>query len=452
VEVVMRTPSILAWLALGLLSGTAAGQTARPAGIVVILSDDAGYADFSIHGSKQFSTPHIDSIGKNGVRFTQGYVTASVCSPTRAGLLTGRYQQRFGHEMNIPPRFSETNGLPVDEVTIADRLRPLGYRTIALGKWHLGYADRFHPLSRGFDDYFGFLQGARSYWPIRGTRLNRLLRDREPIEETFEYLTDELGNQAAAYLEKHHDRPFFLYLAPNAVHTPMHAKAAILDTIEGIQRPRRRRLAAMTASLDAMVGRVLEALRRHGLEENTLLFFLNDNGGATTNGSSNTPLRGHKGTPFEGGIRVPFLVQWPAVLSKGRVCELPVSSLDVLPTAVAAAGGPGAQDQPLDGTDLIPYLTGRRSDRPHEILFWRRGPNWAVREGDWKLLFHPRSGPAPMLFHLAEDPGEKTDLAAAHPDRVKALKARYDAWARELTAPRWRYRPADPPRRPAKRS
>jgi arylsulfatase A-like enzyme len=424
---------LAAW-ALTLAGGAWAAD--RQPNIVVILSDDAGYADFSMHGSKQIPTPHIDSLAKGGVRCTNGYVSCSVCSPTRAGLLTGRYQQRFGHEFNVPPRYSETNGLPLDETTIADFLKPAGYRTIALGKWHLGYAPHFHPLSRGFTDYFGFLQGARPYWPIEGTRLNRLLRDREPIPEKFTYMTDELGKQAAAYIAKDKDKPFFLYLAFNAVHTPMHAKEADLAAFKEIANQRRRTLAAMTKSMDEAVGTVLDALKKHGLADDTLVFFLNDNGGARTNASVNAPLRGTKGTPFEGGIRVPFCVRWPGKLPAGKTYDHPVISLDVLPTALAAAGVEVKLKKPLDGVDLLPYLAGKREGRPHETLYWRRGENLAIRHGDWKLL--RQRGGKPMLFDLGKDFREQTDLAGKEPEKVKQLLGMWEEWSGQLKEPRWR--------------
>jgi len=408
---------------------------ARPPNVVVIVSDDAGWADFSFQGSEQVPTPHLDALAARGVRFTSGYVTAAVCSPSRAGLLTGRYQQRFGHETNIPPRYSEENGLPTDEVLLSDLLREQGYRTIALGKWHLGYAPRFHPLSRGFDAYWGFLQGARSYRPIEGTRLNRLLRDREPAPETFEYMTDALADEAAACIEAHRERPFFLYLAFNAVHTPMHADPAVLEEVADITPPRRQKLVAMTISLDRAVGRVLDALREHGLEQDTLVVFVNDNGGATNNASRNDPLRGTKGTPFEGGHRVPFLMSWPARLPRGVDYDLPVSTLDVLPTALAAAGREGGTPKPLDGVDLLPLLTGATDGRPHDVLFWRLKDDRAVRDGDWKLVV--RGDRDPMLFDLAADPSEARDLAREQPERVAALRSKLAAWEAELAEPRW---------------
>jgi len=438
-------PSLWVWIAVSLgwcqyVSGQdiwgqdgAAAEARRP-NVVVIVSDDAGWADFSMHGAEHFPTPRIDSIAANGVRFAQGYVTASVCSPSRAGLLTGRYQQRFGHERNIPPRYSETNGLPRSERTLADHLEDAGYRTVALGKWHLGYAPHFHPQSRGFQDYFGFLQGARSYGALaQPTRLNRLLRDRTVVAESFDYMTDALGEEAAAYVERHKDVPFFLYLAFNAVHTPMHARESDLAAITGEDKPRRQKLKAMTIALDRGVGKVLDALDAHGLTRDTLVVFVNDNGGATNNGSSNGPLRGTKGTPFEGGLRVPFAMQWPGRLPAGVVYEHPVSTLDILPTALAAAGLPAVAG--ADGVALIPFLRGEVDGRPHPVLFWRQGESFAVRRGDLKLMSH-KGGPR-MLFDLAGDPGESDDLAAARPDDVASLQAQWDAWARDLAAPRW---------------
>ena len=404
--------------------------------VVVIIIDDAGYADFSMHGSQQINTPRIDSIAENGVRFTNGYVSACVCSPSRAGLLTGRYQQRFGHEANIPPRMSETNGLPLEERTAADRLRDAGYRTIGLGKWHLGYADHFHPLARGFDDYFGFLQGARPYWSLKKpTRLNRLLRDREVIPETFDYLTDELGRQAAIYIEENSQRPFFLYLSFNAVHTPMHATEADLAAVE-INRDRRRKLVAMTHALDRATGYVLDALKAQGLYDNTLLFFINDNGGATNNASRNNPLRGRKGQMFEGGIRVPFLAQWPGRFAKGQVVDDPVIALDILPTCLEVAAVEPAATDSLDGVSLVPRLSGDQAQLPERTLYWRQGEKWAIRQGDWKLV-RAAKGMEEMLFDIASDPGEQNDQIAQQSERATRLRETHKEWAAQLATPRW---------------
>lgn len=414
----------------------------RRPNVVVLLADDTGYADFSFRGSEFFLTPRIDSIAAAGVRCTDAYVTSSVCSPSRAGLLTGRYQQRFGHEFNLPHKYSDRDGLPVGERTLADLLRDQGYPTLGVGKWHLGYTEQFRPLSRGFDHFFGFLQGSRSYKPLpadRLDRMNRLVLDDEVMPEDFEYLTDEFGERAAAFIHTHHAEPFFLYVAFSAVHVPLNAKPAVLERVTGLTG-KRQKLAAMTISLDEAVGRVLDALEEHDLTEDTLLFFLNDNGGAEGSLADNAPFRGHKGTPFEGGLRVPFLVQWPRVLPAGTVYERPVSSLDLVPTALAAAGATSVSED-RDGVNLLPYLTGELQSAPHDTLYWRRGLHWAVRRGDWKLVGLP--GQAPQLFELTKDPGEASDRAAERPELVAELVRAHETWSSGLVEPAWRERIID---------
>ncbi len=428
----------LALALAGLLPPLSAQTKPRPPRphVVVIVSDDAGYGDFSAQGAEDIRTPRIDSIAAEGVRCTNGYVSGAVCSPSRAGLMTGRYQQRFGHELNIPPRFSEENGLPLTERTFADEMQAAGYRTVALGKWHLGYADKFHPLSRGFERYWGFLQGARSYFPLKKpTQLNRLLEDRAPQPENFVYMTDALGRRAARYIKDRGEEPLFVYLAYNAVHTPMHATAADLEGLSGSQR--RQELVAMTHALDRSVGYVLDAREEEGIADDTLVFFLNDNGGATNNASKNGPLRGRKGTVWEGGIRVPFYVRWRAGLPRGEVYGEPVIALDLLPTCLAAAGAAAEGSLPLDGVDLLPHLRGERDGLPHAELFWRHGEKWAIRQGRWKLL--QQGEDSPQLYDLGADVGETEDLAAAQPTIAEALMSRYETWASELKAPLWRY-------------
>ena len=417
-------------LIAGALAVGVAAAADRPPNVVILLADDAGYADFSLHGKAAFPTPRIDSIAAHGVRCTDGYVSGCVCSPTRAGLLTGRYQQRFGHETNIPPAYSETNGLPLGERTFADRMRAGGFRTIALGKWHLGYADPFHPLARGFDDYYGFLQGARSYFPLeKPSRLNRLLRDREPVPEAFAYMTDELGREAAARIAANRDRPFFMYVAFNAVHAPNDAleKDLAAARAAGADRPQ---VAAMTIALDRAVGTVLDALDDHGLTDDTLVVFLNDNGGAI--GRDNGDLRGRKGSLWEGGIRVPFVMQWPRRLPRGKVVEAPVIALDLLPTALAAAGI-RADGPPLDGVNLLPIVTGEAEQPPPRPLFWRAGRQWAVRDGGLKLV-RVEDGP-PLLFDLGVDRGEQQDLAGARPADAARLRGLYEAWESGMREP-----------------
>src|SRR5262245_14407191 len=374
-EVAMRRVSLLGLLALAVVSsGQAPAQATnapkRP-NIVIILADDLGYADVGFHGCKDVPTPRIDSIARGGVRCTNGYVSGPYCSPTRAGLLTGRYQQRFGHEFNPGERAADNElGLPLSQTTIADRLKAAGYATGLVGKWHLGAAPRFHPQRRGFDEYFGFLAGSHPYFPGQG---EPIYRGTEVVKER-EYLTDAFAREAVSFIDRHSDKPFFLYLAFNAVHTPMHATDPRLARFSSIKDEARRTYAAMLAAMDEGVGRVLDTLKKHGLEENTLVVYFSDNGGptmpgTTINASRNDPLRGSKRTTLEGGIRVPFTARWPKGLPAGAIYEHPVIQLDLLPTLLAAAGVEAKPDWQLDGVNLIPYWTGRDSRPPHETLY-----------------------------------------------------------------------------------
>ncbi len=413
--------------------------------IIVILADDMGYAEMGCQGNTDVPTPHIDSLARNGVRFTSGYVSCAVCAPTRAGLVTGRYQQRFGFETNPGPQDAadERFGLPRSEATLAERLKAAGYVTGMVGKWHLGFKPDLQPTARGFDEYFGFLGGANTYLP--GARRTKgrspILRGTRPIEEN-EYLTDAFGREAAAFIDRHHERPFFLYLPFNAVHAPMEAADRYLKRFERITDPSRRTFAAMLSAMDDNIGRVLDTLRARRLEERTLIVFLSDNGGPTPQTtSSNRPLRGAKGQLLEGGIREPFIMQWKGQLPGGRVDDRPVISLDIHPTALAAAGVTIAPDWRLDGVDLVPYLTGKRTGAPHETLYWRFQEQRAIRRGDWKLV-QTRSDPKPRLYNLAADMGEAADLSGKESARVKELNDAWTAWNAELMAPQWQRKAA----------
>ena len=410
-------------------------KSKRP-NIVVIISDDMGYADIGCHGCKDIKTPSIDSIARNGVRFTNGYVSCPVCSPTRAGLATGRYQQRFGHEYNTGPPpggLRENVGLPLTEVTIANVLKSAGYATGAVGKWHLGMVPHFHPFKRGYDEFFGFLHGGHSYIdPSLGT-FNPVLRGTEPVDEK-EYLTDAFSREAVAFVERHRKETFFLYLAYNAVHTPMQAPERYKDSFQHIADAKRRVYAGMLTAMDEGIGKLLSKLRELGIEDNTLLFFINDNGGPTANASNNGPFRATKGTMYEGGIRVPFMVQWPDRLKAGQVYEHPVIALDILPTAAAAAGAELPKDRKLDGVDLLPYLAGKRGTQPHEMLFWRAGQNSAARKGNWKLV---KMGGETGLFDLASDVGESKDLKQEKPGVLKEMEAAFERWNSQMIEPVW---------------
>jgi arylsulfatase A-like enzyme len=428
---------MLGALALGAASAPwwARAAMSRKPNIVLIVADDLGYAELGVQGCKDIPTPNIDSIARSGVRFTDGYVSCPICAPTRAGLMTGRYQQRFGFETNPGPEAyaAENFGLPRTETTLAERLKTLGYPTGMVGKWHLGFKADLTPPRRGFDEFFGFLGGANNYLP--GAARNTILRGMEPVAEK-EYLTDAFGREAVAFIEKNKGRPFFLYLPFNAVHSPLQAIEKYSVRFPKIPEGNRRTYAAMTAAMDDAVGRVLETLRKNGLEENTLIFFLSDNGGPTPQTtSSNLPLRGYKGQVYEGGVRIPFMMQWKGTLPAGKVDRRPVISLDLHATALAAAGATSKPEMKLDGVDLVPYLTAKSAGAPHDTLYWRFHAQRAIRRGDWKLV--ASRGTAWELYNLAEDIGEKNDLAAKMPGKVEELEEAWQAWNAQLMDLQW---------------
>lgn len=416
--------------------------------IVFILSDDAGYADFGFQGSKEMLTPNLDKLAAEGMRFEQAYVTAAVCGPSRAGLLTGRYQQRFGYEENNVPGYMDNNtcvydddmGLPLDQKTIGDYMKELGYKTGYFGKWHMGNADKFHPLHRGFDEFYGFRGGARSYFAFN--EVNPNYRHEDWLERGFgvyvespQYLTDALAGETINFIEKHKDETFFAVLSFNAVHTPMEPDPKDLSTFPNFEG-KRRKLAAMNLSMDRAIGRVLEKLDELNLDENTIVIFTNDNGGPSdSNASVNTPLSGTKANHLEGGIRVPFLIRWPGVVAKKSEFKYPISTLDLLPTFFSAGGGNTDSLKNIDGVDLRPYITGENKHRPHQTLYWKKENRGAIREADWKLLRFP-DRPA-ELYNLAEDISEVYDLAAKYPEKVKKMYKKLFAWETTLARPKW---------------
>ncbi len=426
------------------------GAPANPQpNLIVILTDDQGYADVGFNGCKDIPTPNLDSIARNGVRFSNGYVSYAVCSPSRAGLLTGRYEQRFGHERN--PQWSPGNpvsGLSLAETTLADTLGKAGYQSGAIGKWHLGCHPSLHPLKRGFNEFFGHLGGGHRYFPeeltLKDTNQAKdeadsyrlwILRNQTPVRTT-EYLTDEFSDEAVRFVERHQEQPFFLYLAYNAPHVPLQASEKYLARFPDIKNEKRRTYAAMVSAVDDGVGRVLGTLRELGLEENTLVFYLSDNGGPTDNASNNGPLRGTKGSPWEGGIHVPFAMQWPGHVPKGMTYDNPVISLDIFATITALAKAPLDATRPLDGVNLMPYLTGSDSGMPHESIFLRmfdRGA-FAVRSGDYKLVI-PEKSQAAELYNLKQDIGEKTNVAASESARLEALEKKRVEWNSQMVPP-----------------
>ena len=441
----------------------AADTNARRPNVIVIVADDLGYHDVGFQGGKDIPTPHLDSLAATGVQCTSGYVSCPVCSPTRAGLLTGRYQQRFGHEHNPGGAQNDPEiGLPLDEVTLANRLKSAGYHTGIVGKWHLGWDPRHVPTARGFDEFFGFLGGAHKYLNLSGDERGPIFRGTQEVDEQ-EYLTDAFGREAVAFVERHSAaQPFFLYLTFNAVHNPLEAPAKYLDRFASIENQRRRTYAAMLSALDDNVGRLLGKLREMQLENDTLIFFVSDNGGPIAtkeqpnrgNGSNNDPLFGAKGQLFEGGIRIPYVVRWKGHLPEGKKFDQPVITLDIHPTVLAAAGVTvSAGDKPLDGVNLLPHLAGQKAEAPHESLYWRFGlGHLAARSGNWKLL--KVEGRPTALYDLAADIGESKNLAETNQAKVDDLSKRLAAWESQLAKPRWgrdvRNRGANP-RRAARR-
>lgn len=415
--------------------------------IILIIADDAGYADFGFQGSTIMKTPRLDELARQGMKFEQAYVTAAVCGPSRAGILTGKYQQRFGFEENNVPGYMSPSclsddemGLPLDQKTMGDYLKNRGYRTAIFGKWHQGNADRFHPVRRGFDEFYGFRGGARSYFPIDDQSPNyrsedRLERGFDDYIEPDEYLTDALAHETARFIEQNQDTSFFILLAFNAVHNPMDATEDDLAEFPNLSG-KRRSLAAMTLALDRACGTVLDKLTEQGLEENTIVVFTNDNGGPTdANASVNDPLSGTKANHLEGGIRVPFLLRWPGVIPENSVYEYPISTLDLLPTFYSAGGGNVDSLSGMDGVDLLPYLRGQNAERPHPVLYWKKENRGVIRIGDWKLIRFP-DRPA-ELYDITNDISEITDLAATYPERVREMYKKLFAWELTLERPLW---------------
>lgn len=422
-----------------------AGVAEKPPGtfpnVLLIVSDDQGYADVGFNGSRDIPTPHLDRLARGGLICSSGYVTQPFCSPTRAALITGRYQQRFGHEYN--PLFDPTDrreGLPTSERLLPEFLKAAGYTTGWVGKWHLGAAPEFSPQRRGFDETFGFIGGGHRYlnWSVNPKSEYNvpIERNGHPVE-VGEHLTVAFGREGADFVRRHGSNPWFLYLAFNAPHGPQEPTPERLARFSGIAEPKRRAYAAQVSLLDDAIGEVLAMLRSSGQENRTLVFFFSDNGGplAGNTAASNAPLRAGKGSVYEGGVRVPFVVSWPGRLTPGRY-EPAVSSLDVFATSLGLAGVPMPRDRSYDSIDLLPYLTGARTGSPHENLFWRaeRG-QWAVRSGDeaWKLV--RQEGKPDELYRLDSDIGELQDLAGAEPRRLQELSRLLEGWNRELVPP-----------------
>ena len=462
----MKKDRICRCMVLAIISIYCAASIAdRKPNIVLIVADDLGYADLGFQGVEDIPTPSLDALAAGGIRLTNGYVTGTWCSPSRAALMTGRYQQRFGDNGHEP---TPGNGLDLEETTLADRLRTAGYTTGLVGKWHLGEDPKFHPMQRGFDEFFGFLRGGHNFFPDvpiiifpdrngigedlgqtpegRATLDHQILRGKELVPEET-YLTDAFAREAVSFIRRHEAKPFFLYLSFNAVHTPMQATDDRLKKFASVNHPVRKVYNAMTLAMDEAVGDVLTQLSRSGLEEDTLIFFISDNGGPTVhkyayNASDNSPLRGSKSTTLEAGIRVPFVVSWPGQIASGEQYDEPVTQMDIFPTVLAAAGIDAEPEKRLDGVNLLPYLHGETSGSPHEALYWRSWGQMAIRRGNWKLVSYvakmdegellrsdPRDEMTPLrLYNLKLDIGESQDLSQQEPQVAAELLSLWNQW------------------------
>ncbi|MEZ4449685.1 MAG: sulfatase-like hydrolase/transferase [Nannocystaceae bacterium] len=456
----------------------------RPPNIVFILVDDLGFNDLSYHGGGVVPTPNIDAIAREGVIFSRGYAGNATCAPSRAAVMTGRYATRFGFEFTPAPKAFERlvghyrqgsrmpiyheeredalpplaeQRVPEGEIMLPELLGPRGYHTVFLGKWHLGDTPGTRPEDRGFDEALGFMPGASRYARSDDPAIVESYQDFDPIDKflwanlpfaiqhnggrRFEpsgYLTDYLAEQAVAAIEANRNRPFFLYLAFNAVHTPLQALRADYDALPEIEDHRLRVYAAMIRAPDRDVGAVMDALERHGLADDTLVIFTSDNGGANYLGlpDINKPYRGWKATFFEGGVHVPFFARWPGHIPAGATYPYPVGHVDIYATAAAAAGVEVPRDRVIDGVDLLPFLGGLETARPHQTLYWRSGPYKALLDGDWKLQISANP-PKAWLFDLKADPTESTDLAESNPAVVESLKASLDAIDGQQSEPSW---------------
>ncbi|MGM0532611.1 MAG: sulfatase [Bacteroidota bacterium] len=424
---------IAGWSAIAENPGVLGRKNGSKPNLVIILADDLGYGDLGFTGSTQIKTPNIDALAKAGVEFTQGYVSAPVCAPSRAGLMTGRNQVEFGFDNNLGahlPQFNEDYlGLPVSEKTMADRLAELGYVNGLIGKWHLGEAEHFHPLKRGFHETWTYPAGGHNYFRSEPDGKGYLA----PIECSYKepdpitYITDDKGDECVDFIRRHKHEPFFLYASFNAPHGPMQATEKDLELYAHIKDEKRRTYCAMVHRLDVNVGRILDELKKQELYENTVVVFLSDNGGpCTSNASLNAPFNGHKGTLLEGGIRVPFVISYPGTLRAGETYNNPVSSLDLTPTFVALAGGTIPANDKMDGVNLLPYISGENTRSPHDNLMWRFTISASIRDGDWKLIRLPDR--LPMLYDLSEDISEQNNLADQNRERVERMLKKLGNW------------------------
>lgn len=457
--------------------------------IIIILADDLSKMDVSLYGGKHVKTKHMDAIGQNGVTFQEAYITSPVCAPSRAGMLTGRYQQRFGFEINTHERYPNNRleyyvykwfiasgdwqvakiavpsfeemykqGLPPSEILLPEVLRKHGYATAMMGKWHLGYSDMALPLSRGFDYHYGFYQAFSLYgleddpnmvnqkltdfsdsyiWGKARTGNCAIRRNTDVIEEEG-YLTTRIAEESMQWMEEHKDEPFFMYIPFSAPHTPFQATKEYYDMYKEVKDPKKRIYYAMIHALDDAVGMIMNKLKELELEENTIVFFLSDNGGATyTLAADNSPLKGGKMSNFEGGINVPFMIQWKGKIPAGMQYLPPVSSLDIFATSMDLAKCE-VPNRKLDGVNIMPYLLDStyQNKLPHEILYWRAGDHKAIRKGSWKMIKDTKSNQS-VLYNIQNDKYEKNNVLAEEPKTIEVLENELKKWESQMIDSRW---------------
>lgn len=409
-------------------------QQRKKPNIIAIIIDDAGYIDFGFMGSEDLETPNIDKLAKSGITFTDAHVSATVCGPSRAGIMTGRYQQRFGFEANhTGDKHSGDIGLADGIPTLGDVFQNNNYKTTAIGKWHLGATETDHPNKRGFDEFYGFLAGGRSYFPIKNPSKNLMLQQNGKRVKFDGYLTDVLGDYSVKFVEENKDKPFFMYLSYNAVHTPMHAKE---EHLEKYKNHPRKKLAAMTWSLDENIGKLITKLKELNIYDNTLIYFISDNGGANNNTAKNGVLKGWKGNKFEGGHRVPFIVSWPKEIKSNQTFNGLTSSLDIFKTSIAAANIKSKNTPQLDGVNLLPYLKKEKTGNPHNELFWRKLEETGMRSNNFKLIKLKDYGE--VLYDLSNDISETKDLSKTKLETLNQLNKKLSKWESKLMNPLWK--------------
>jgi arylsulfatase A-like enzyme len=438
-------------LSVGVVAGSAlsgSGENSRCPNIVIFLADDLGYGDLSVHGAKDVQTPNIDALFRDGMEFKEAYVAYPACGPSRASLMTGRHHLQLGFSGNpdqvVPTAPGNLLGLPKEEVTLPELLKKQGYATGMFGKWHLGTQPGCHPMNRGFDEFYGFLNSLYRYFDLGNMkRPDGMQRGFERVHEK-EYLTDAFARESADFIERHKNGPFFMYVPFSAPHTPlMYDKdpgnvSIPLDGTDDVAE-NRRMLVNMIEGLDRGVGTIMQKLKACGLAENTLVFFLSDNGGPEKTGAyCNGPLRGFKGSLYEGGMRVPMAAYWPGKIKPGGSYQHPVLATDIFATSVEAAGGQLPTDRRYDSKNMMPLLTGIQTEPLHgnETLCWDALGMQAARNGDWKLVMQNKK--VVGLYNIPSDAGEKNDLAGAYPERVQELRSAFDRWSADL--PPWKFK------------